>query len=532
MDPDYLVIGAGSAGCVMASRLSETAHRVVLLEAGPSDWNPWIHIPAGVLRLLHNARVNWNYASEPEPGSGNRAIHWPRGRVLGGSSSINGMLYVRGHPTDYDGWAQMGCRGWSFDDVLPYFRKSEHYGPGDGAYRGKGGVLRVEDYRTVLPLTDRFVEAAQQAGHAFRTDLNGAEQEGVGYSQMTRNGRFRGSTARTFLAAARGRANLRVETGAQAARLLFDGTRCVGAAFRQNGVIRELRAAREVILCGGAVNSPHLLQISGIGPAGHLMAAGITPLVDSPQVGANLQDHYVARVAHRVRDAISINQLAHGMRLAGEAVRFVLRGRGALTFGVTSAQVFCRSREGLASPDLQLLFTPASYDPGRFGALERAPGMTVAVCPVRPDSRGTILARSADPFEKPEIRPNYLGAPEDRRVLAAGIRLTRTIFAAPALACHSVEELVPGPATTSDDALSEYMRNYGTTLFHPVGTCRMGEDPGSVVDSQLRVRGVRGLRVIDASVMPTLTTGNTNAPTIMIAEKGADMVRRDAGQSR
>ncbi len=528
MQPEYLVIGAGSAGCVVASRLAEGGAKVVLLEAGPRDWYPWIHIPAGVLKLLYNPRVNWNYAVERQESSGNRAIHWPRGRVLGGSSSINGMLYVRGNPADFDGWAQMGCRGWSFDDVLPYFKKSENYAPGDAAFRGKGGVLNVEDYRTILPLTHRFVEAAQQAGHVFRADLNGEEQEGVGYSQMTRNGRFRGSTARTFLASAKHLPNLRVETNAVAKQLLFEGRRCVGATYRQGDQDRELRVAREVILCGGAINSPHLLQISGIGPAEHLRSIGVEIIQDMPGVGANLQDHYVARVSHRARDAISINQLARGFRLAREALRFAVEGRGALTFGITSAQVFCRSREGLASPDLQLLFTPGSYDPSKFGALEHEAGMTVAVCPVRPESRGTIMAKSADPFEKAAIRPNYLSAANDKRVLAEGIRRTRAIFAAPAMARHSVEELVPGPSVTSDEGLAEYMRRYGNTIYHPVGTCRMGEAPGCVVDSRLKVHGLGGLRVIDASVMPTLTTGNTNAPTIMIAEKGAAMIREDA----
>jgi choline dehydrogenase len=347
---------------------------------------------------------------------------------------------------------------------------------------------------------------------------------------MTRLGKYRGSTARTFLAVARGRPNLQVETDALATRLLFDGKRCVGATFRQNGTDRELRAAREVILCGGAVNSPHLLQISGVGPAAHLASIGVDVVHDLPGVGANLQDHYVSRVSHRVRNAISINRLARGMQLAGQVARFFLSGNGALTFGVTSAQVFTRSREGLASPDLQLLFTPASYDPAVFGALERQDGMTVAICPVRPDSRGTIMAASSDPFAKARITPNYLSAPSDGQVLLAGMRMTRKIFAQEPIVQHSVVETAPGPDVTSDEAMLAYCRGFGTTIYHPVGTCRMGENnPMAVVDSRLRVHGLGGLRVVDASVMPTLTTGNTNAPTIMIGEKGAAMIRADAG---
>jgi choline dehydrogenase len=377
-EADYVIVGAGSAGCVLANRLSADGFRVVLLEAGPRDWHPMIHIPAGVLNLLYNPRVNWMYKSEPEAATGNRSIHWPRGRVLGGSSSINGMLFVRGNAADYDGWAQSGCRGWSYEDVLPYFKSIERYAPGDSSYRGKSGPLLIEDYRTILPLTHLFVKAAQEAGFPFTPDLSGAQMEGVGYSQMSRNGRFRGSTARTFLAEARGRANLKIETNAQATGLLLEGGRCTGVSFCQGDKDRAVRARREAIVSGGTINSPHLLQVSGIGPAAHLKSIGIDVRHDLPGVGANLSDHYTVRISQRVHDAVSINQLARGVRLAGEVARWVTTGRGALTLGVSSAQVFCRSREGLASPDIPLLYSPASYHEQKFGTLERQPGMTLA----------------------------------------------------------------------------------------------------------------------------------------------------------
>lgn len=539
MQTDYVVVGAGSAGCVLANRLSADGARVVLLEAGPPDRHPMIHIPAGIRTLLQHPVLNWNYFTEADHATGGRKIHWPRGKTLGGSSSINGMLYVRGNPADYDGWAQRGCRGWTHDEVLPYFKHSEDFRSGGdaevpGGHRGRGGELAVEEYRTILPLTHKFIEAAGQAGFPHNPDYNGPEQEGAAYSQMTRNNRFRASTARSFLAEARKRPNLEVITGAVATGLLFEGKKCVGVSYRQGdqdkgGQDKEIRVDREVIVSGGSINSPHLLQVSGIGPGEHLQSIGVNVRHDLPGVGDNLSDHFVTRISHRMKDdMMSINQLSRGFRVVREAMRYALFANGALTFGVTSAMVFCRSREGLASPDLQLLFTPASYSAVELKTFERRPGVTVAVCPVRPESRGTIMATSADPFDRPAIRPNYLSAEGDAHVLWSGIQKTRDILAAPAMAKHSFGETTPGPVVNSMESARAYGRNYGNTIYHPVGTCKMGEDPMAVVDSRLRVHGVSGLRVIDASIMPTVTTGNTNAPTIMIAEKGAAMIIEDS----
>jgi choline dehydrogenase len=522
---DFVVVGAGSAGCVVAARLGAAGHRVALIEAGRRDLSPFIHIPAGVGHMLYDRHYNWMHASEPEESSGNRAIHSPRGKVLGGSSSINGMLYVRGNPADYDGWAQLGCRGWSFEDVLPLFRRSEHYVQGgDPDIRGQGGPLKVEDYRTILPVTHLFVKAAQEAGFPFTPDYNGPQQEGVGYSQMTRKGRLRGSTYRTFLGTSEARRNVEVMTQAAVASLILEGGRCVGARILRGGTAQEVRARREVILCAGAFGTPQILQLSGIGDPEHLAEVGIETRVALRGVGQNLSDHYVMRLVGQLRDLDTINQFVRGLPLLREIVKYGLFGRGALTFGVTSAMVFSRSREGLASPDLQLLFTPASYVTGKALIMEREPGITIAVSPTRPRSRGTVLIGSPDPHAHPKIRYGYLTDPDDVRVMLTGFEQARRIFAAPSLAQYLVREKAPGAEVRDEKDLEAFARREGTTLYHPVGTARMGIDDRAVVDPELRVRCVAGLRVADASIMPYLTTGNTNAPTIMIGEKASDLI--------
>lgn len=525
---DYVVVGAGSAGCAVAARLSEAGKRVTLLEAGPRDVHPMIHIPAGIRTLLHHPVLSWNYTSEPEDGTNGRPIHWPRGKVLGGSSSINGLAFVRGNPTDFDEWAQRGCTGWQFDKVLPYFKKLESYrGAGDDALRGRNGPVVVEGYRNILPLTHLFVQSAQAAGHRLLDDYNGQEQTGVGYTQLSRD-RFRSSTARAYLPWARSRHGLRVITNALATELLFENKKCVGVSYRKGGHLRQIRAGAEVILCGGAVNSPHLLQLSGIGAAQHLKSLGIEVRHDSPGVGENLIDHYVSRIAYRVRDIETLNELARFPKVLGEVARYVFRGDGALTFGVSNAVVFCHSREGLRAPDIQMIFTPASFGARVVGELEREPGLTVAICPVRPESRGTVKAASADPSAKPIIRAGYLSAKHDQEVMLSGLRQAQNILDQHPIADKLVRRLRPEVRIEQLDEAVNFARQTGASIYHPVGSCKMGIDPMAVVDPRLRVIGVAGLRVIDASIMPSMTTGNTNAPAIMIGEKGADMILEDA----
>lgn len=523
---DYVIVGAGSAGCVLARRLTEApATRVLLLEAGGSDRHPYIQAPAGFIKTFQNPRFNWCYTTEPVPGAGGRAIFFPRGKVLGGSSAINGSLYVRGQARDFDLWAQSGCHGWSYEDVLPYFRRSEDRSTGADAFRGGGGPQHVSDISERHPICEAFIEAAASLGVPRNPDYNGATQAGVAYYQRTiRNGR-RHSAAAGYLHAIRGRKNLCVVTGAQVLRLEVDEGRVTGVTYRRGGELRQASPTRETLLCAGAINSPHLLQVSGIGPAWRLQESGITPVHDLPGVGEGLQDHYAMRVAHRVVGGRSLNERARGPRLVWEIAAWLAAGRGLLSLSPAHVGAFIRSRPELEQPDLQLVFTPASYSEGVTGQLQRLPGMTCGVWQMRPHSRGWVRARSPDPMAAPAIQPAYLADEADRRAAIDGLRWMRRLLGAPALARYRGPETLPGAAVQTDADLLAYAQAHGSTVYHAVSTCRMGTDQTAVVTPDLRLRGLGGLRVIDASVMPTLVSANTNAATLMIAEKASDLIR-------
>jgi choline dehydrogenase len=530
---DYVIVGAGSAGSVLANRLSEDGKAsVCVLEAGPSDWHPFIHIPAGFMYTLVNPRVNWLYTSEPSEWTGGRRIAAPRGKTLGGSSSINGHIYNRGQRLDFDGWAQRGNRGWGYADVLPYFRRTEQrIAPEiDDTFRGRDGNLPITDLDWRDPLCEAFIEGAVEMGIPRNTDYNGTLQAGVSYVQrIIRNGR-RISAARGYLHPAMKRPNLAVHTHAHATSLVLEGKKAVGVRYRKggrNGPQVEVRARREVILSGGAVNSPQLLQLSGIGPASLLQSLGIPLQHDLAGVGENLRDHYAPRFVARVKGAETINEKAHGLRLAGEVLKYALTRKGILSLNPTLIYVFWKSDERVDNYDLQLTFTPASYKEGVQSTLDDFPGMTIASWQQRPDSTGYVRSKSADPFVHPIIQPNYLAAESDRQVLLAGMKLARRLLGSRPLSKYYDREEFPGSQAQSDADLLAAAKQRGTTTFHLMGTCRMApdSDPTAVVDDQLRVRGLEGLRVVDASIMPTMPSANLNASVLMIAEKAADMIR-------
>ena len=533
---DYIVVGAGSAGCVLANRLTaDGTATVLLLEAGGRDSSPMIHIPVGYAKTLKDPKVNWLFETEADPTSGDRPHVWPRGKVLGGSSSINGLLYVRGQAADYDNWAQAGCTGWSHSDVLPYFRRAEGNERLKDDLHGTDGPLNVSDITEHHPVSDAVIAAGMEAGLPFNDDVNGASQDGISYFQLTvKNGR-RWSAAMAYLRPALSRHNLTLQTGAHAERVLIRDGRAIGVRFRVDGTSVVARARREVILSGGAVNSPQLLELSGIGDPDVLRAAGIDVVVAAPGVGANLQDHYVCSVQYRLKNCVSVNELSRGWRLVREAARYATMRKGLLTMSAAHVQAYVRTRPGLDGPDAQFHILPATVDVEKYTTsqvweLEKLPGITFAACQLRPESRGTIHVKSADPFAPPAIRPNYLSTRLDRDTLVAGLRWGRRIAAQQALSPYMGDELLPGAAIESDAELLDFAQQSGTTIYHPVGTCAMGRagDPKAVVDPELRVRGVAGLRVVDASVMPRLVSGNTNAPTIMIAEKASDLIRASA----
>ena len=529
---DFIVVGAGSAGCVLANRLSaNAANRVLLLEAGGRDWNPWIHVPVGYFKTLHNPTTDWCYKTDSDPGLNGRSIDWPRGKTLGGSSSINGLLYIRGQNEDYDHWRQLGNAGWSSSDVLPYFKRGEDQERGGDDYHGAGGPLSVSDMRVHRDVCKAFIEAAEEIGIPPNNDFNGANQEGAGYFQLTsRNGR-RCSSAVAYLNPARGRKNLEIALHAHSEQILFKDDQdktADGIAYSVKGARREarLKPGGEVILSAGAIGSPQILQLSGIGPGDLLRSLDIPVRQELSGVGENLQDHLQIRMIYEVNVPTLNDEINNFFRRMMIGANYVLFRKGAMAMGASQVGVFARTRAEMATPDIQFHFQPLSADkPG----IEMHPfsGITSSVCQLRPESRGSIMIKSPDAHAYPSIQPNYLATPLDQETAVAGMRMSRALAETASLSPFIVAERTPGPAAGTDDELLDSARNIAQTIYHPTSTCKMGSDETSVVDERLRVRGIAGLRVVDASIMPTIVSGNTNAPTIMIGEKASDMIMED-----
>ncbi|MCP5152631.1 MAG: GMC family oxidoreductase N-terminal domain-containing protein [Ectothiorhodospiraceae bacterium] len=520
---DYIIVGAGSAGAALANRLSARPDkRVLLLEAGRES-HPWSRIPVGFARLIDNPAANWLYSAEPEEATRGRRVPVPRGRLLGGSSSINGMVFVRGQRQDYDTWAQLGNRGWSYEDVLPIFKEMESYQGGDAALRGRDGVLKVTDNKESGPLYDALFAAAEQVGIPRNPDYNGASQEGISITQATISNGRRMSTAQCYLEPARGRANLRIETHALANGLIIEGKRCVGVRYARAGVPQEARARAEVVVSAGSINSPQLLELSGIGRPELLREHGIEVVQALPGVGENLREHYSPRLRWAItHPGLTYNDTARGVRMVGQVLRYVFGRSGLLAMSAGPIRAFFRTRPGLEAPDAGTAFFPFLVADGF--RLARESGITGIATQLRPESRGSIHIQSPDPRRHPAIRYNFLTSPIDRETLIAATRKTRELMDAPAMAGLRGAELAPGPEVSTDDEILDWIKETAETTYHPVGTCKMGADPMAVVDDQLRVHGIERLRVADASIMPTLTSGNTNAPSIMIGEKAARMI--------